>query len=29
MRWLLLVLLGAAGGCASTGEEGDPRDPFG
>jgi phospholipid-binding lipoprotein MlaA len=28
MRWLLVVVLAAAGGCASTGEERDPRDPF-
>ena len=28
MRLFLLVLLCAAGGCATTGEERDPRDPF-
>ena len=28
MRWLLVVVLAAAGGCASTGEERDPRDPW-
>ena len=28
IRLALLLLLGALGGCASTGEEGDPRDPY-
>jgi phospholipid-binding lipoprotein MlaA len=28
MRLVLLVLLAALGGCATTGEERDPRDPF-
>ena len=28
MRFLLLFMLAALGGCASTGEERDPRDPF-
>jgi len=28
IRWFLLLLLGALGGCASTGEDGDARDPF-
>jgi phospholipid-binding lipoprotein MlaA len=28
MRWVWLLILAALGGCASTGEERDPRDPF-
>jgi phospholipid-binding lipoprotein MlaA len=28
VRWLVLAALAAAGGCATPGEERDPRDPF-